>query len=187
MTVDDGATSAAAPTGAAAGAPPGDVVIRRLEPADYDAVTSRLELWWGGRPVGGSLPRLFFDHFHATSLAAEFGGELVGFLVGFLSPGRPQEAYIHFVGVSPDHRRRGAARAMYERFFDLAREQGRSTVRCLTSPVNLASIAYHTSMGFEIEPGDVIVDGVARRFDYDGPGVDRVLFVRRLGPGSAEN
>ena len=178
MKVDDDTAPAAAPADA--------VVIRRLEPADYDEVIGRLERWWGGRSVVGSLPRLFFDHFAATSLAVESDGELAGFLVGFLSPGRPDEAYIHFVGLSPDHRRQGVARSMYERFFDLARAYGRTTVRCLTAPVNLGSIAYHTSMGFEIEPGEIVIDGIARHLDYDGPGVDRVLFVRRLGPISGE-
>ena len=31
-------------------------------------------------------------------------GKLVGFLIGFLSQTDPEEAYIHFVGVAPDHR-----------------------------------------------------------------------------------
>ena len=37
------------------------------------------------------LPRLFFDHFHTTSFAAVDGNEdIVGFLVGFLSPQTPR-------------------------------------------------------------------------------------------------
>ncbi|MFE3981983.1 GNAT family N-acetyltransferase, partial [Priestia sp. YIM B13546] len=40
-------------------------------------------------------------------------------------------------------------------------------VRCVTSPVNKASIAYHTKMGFEIEQGNK-------------DNQDKVLFVKYL-------
>jgi len=47
------------------------------------------------------LPRLFLDHFHATSLVASSDDELVGFLIGFHSASAPHRAYVHFVGVAP--------------------------------------------------------------------------------------
>ena len=50
--------------------------------------------------------------------------------------------------------------------------EGRSLVRCVTSPLNEGSIAFHESLGFSVE-------SVAK--DYDGPGEDRVLFVKHLG------
>lgn len=134
--------------------------------------------WWG-RPVRAVLPRLFLDHFAPTSLIAEEPGPggaaaapgLAGFLVGFMSPSRPREAYIHFAGVSPDHRRAGLARRLYTRFFDLARDDGRDLVRAITPPHNEVSIAFHSALGFTVT-GPVP--------DYHGPGADRVLFERRL-------
>jgi len=123
--------------------------IRRARPDDYEPIVAVADAWWG-RPISHVLPRLFLDHFHLTSLIAEDGAELAGFLIGFLSPSLPDEAYIHFVGVSPTHRRRGLARTLYERFFDLARADGRGIVRAVTSPVNTASIAYHETMGFTV-------------------------------------
>jgi ribosomal protein S18 acetylase RimI-like enzyme len=118
------------------------------------------------------LPRLFFLHFEGTSFVAEDeAGDLVGFVCGFLSQTDTAEAYIHFVGVSPDHRGEGVGRALYERFFDEVREEGRSVVRCVTSPANEGSVAFHEALGFEV---DRVVP------DYDGPGEDRVLLVRTL-------
>lgn len=35
-------------------------------------------------------------------------------------------------------------------------------------------------MGFEIEEGDKLIDGVSVHSDYDGPNQDRVLFVKQL-------
>ena len=91
--------------------------------------------WWGGRDMAPMLPKLFFLHFEGTSFVAEDDeGKLVAFLIGFLSQTDPEEAYIHFVGVAPDHRGSGIGRELYERFFAVVAAQGRSRVRCVTSP-----------------------------------------------------
>ena len=117
------------------------------------------------------LPRLFFVHFRDTSFVAERDGELAGFLVGFLSPARREEAYVHFVGVSPAERGSGLGRELYERFFAVARADGRSRVSCVTSPANRGSLAFHVALGFEpSEP----------QAGYDGPGEDRVVLTRPL-------
>jgi len=135
-------------------------------------VIGRVNVWWDGRQMAPVLPRLFFLHFEGTSFVAEDeAGDLVGFVCGFLSQTDTAEAYIHFVGVSPDHRGEGVGRALYERFFDEVREEGRSVVRCVTSPANEGSVAFHEALGFEV---DRVVP------DYDGPGEDRVLLVRTL-------
>ncbi|MBA3433320.1 MAG: GNAT family N-acetyltransferase [Actinobacteria bacterium] len=118
------------------------------------------------------LPRLFFLHFEGTSFVAEEGDDLAGFVCGFLSQTDPEEAYIHFIGVSPEQRGTGIGRMLYERFFDEVRAQGRSVVRCVTSPANERSVAFHEALGFQ-------VDRVAE--DYDGPGEDRVLLLKLLG------
>ncbi|MFL5679780.1 MAG: GNAT family N-acetyltransferase [Chloroflexota bacterium] len=151
-----------------------DVTIRGVEDGDYDRIIGLLDAWWGGREMTDMLPRLFFTNFADTSFVAQDeDGSIVGFVCGFGSPARPGEAYVHFIGVDPRHRRRGVARLLYDRFAAEARAAGRTTLRALTSPVNEVSIAAHRALGFEVE-------GVRR--DYDGPGRDRVLFVRRLDP-----
>lgn len=154
--------------------------IRQLEPSDYDAITQVVDAWWGGRPMRGLLPRLFFDHFCDTSLVAEDDGQFIGFLIGFSSAARVGEAYIHFVGVHPSYRQRGVGRALSTRFFGLVQRQGCSVVRCITTLLNRASIAFHTRMGFALEPGSITDDGVAFTPAYDGPGHDRVRFVKHL-------
>jgi len=149
------------------------VKIRHAEPADYGRVIQHVNAWWGGREMAPMLPKLFFVHFEGTSFVAEDDdGRLVAFLVGFQSQTDPTEAYVHFVGVAPEHRGTGLGRELYERFAETARDHGCAVVRCVTSPANEASIAFHRKIGFE-------VDRIAA--DYDGPGEDRVLLVRRLG------
>lgn len=147
---------------------------------DFHSIHPRLDEWWGGRSMSTMLPRLFFVHFCHTSFVIEKEGEIIAFLVGFFSPSLPEEAYIHFVGVHPEYRKQGLGRHLYRRFFAEARQHGRNTVRCVTSPVNRTSIAYHRQMGFQIVEGDRQQDGVSVHTDYDGPGNDRVRFVKVL-------
>lgn len=144
--------------------------IRPAAAGDYDLIVSVVNDWWG-RDVVPGVPRLFLHHFHSTSLVAETNGTMTGFLVGFISPSSPDEAYIHYVATDPAHRRAGLARRLYEQFFDRARREGCTSVRAITSPANVASIAFHRRMGFE-------VSGLVP--DYNGPGRDMITFNRTL-------
>jgi predicted GNAT superfamily acetyltransferase len=148
-----------------------EIEIRHAQPADHARVIAVLDEWWGGRRMRDMLPKLFFVHFRDTSFVAERDGELAGFLVGFLSQTQPDEAYVHFVGVGPAERGSGLGRALYERFFAVARDAGRTLVTCVTSPRNEGSVAFHRSLGFEPS---------APQAGYDGPGEDRVVLTRAL-------
>jgi predicted GNAT superfamily acetyltransferase len=154
--------------------------IRPLSMADYPVVISVIDQWWGGRPMVGKLPRLFFEHFTDTSFAADRDGRLAGFLAGFISQSRTGEAYVHFVGVDPAQRGRGLGRLLYEAFFRAAQARGCVLVRAVTSPLNRGSVAFHRQIGFQLEPGDAEVDGIPVSSGYDGPGGDRVRFIRSL-------
>jgi predicted GNAT superfamily acetyltransferase len=149
--------------------------FRAARPDDYDTIIMLVDGWWG-RPIAGALQRLFLDHFFATSLVAECpDGEgeprLVGFLVGFNSPADQTPPSNHFVGVDPDERGAGLGRALYQEFFDAMRAAGRTEVHAVTSPVNVDSIEFHRSLGFNVV-GPIV--------DYDGVGADRVVFSRSL-------
>lgn len=126
------------------------------------------------------LPRLFFEHFGDTSFVAEIDGRVVGFLAGFLSQQHATDAYIHFAGIDPSYRGRGVARSLYERFFGVVAARGRTVVKCVTSPVNAESVAFHRHMGFTIRPGNAELAGVQIHENHDGPGQDRVLLVKNL-------
>ncbi|MGZ4159800.1 MAG: GNAT family N-acetyltransferase [Neobacillus sp.] len=154
--------------------------IRSVKGSDYYVISPLINEWWGGRNMSDMLPKLFFDHFTNTSFIAEKEGEIVGFLIGFLSQTHSNEAYIHFVGVHPEYRKHNIGKHLYNEFFYVVKQNGRNIVRCVTSPVNNVSIAYHTKMGFEIEEGDKRIDNVTVNTDYDGPKQDRVLFVKQL-------
>lgn len=172
-------------------------ILRPAREADFPRIASALRDWWrqpgfdteiATRERVAMVPRLWLQHFASTSLIAEMptdpGGQLYGFLVGFVSADRPDEGYIHFVGVWPGARRMGVGRLMYEAFFELCRARGCSKIRCVASPPNMLSVNFHAGMGFTLEPGPATTydDGPERPYmpDYDGPGIPRIRFVRAL-------
>jgi ribosomal protein S18 acetylase RimI-like enzyme len=146
------------------------VTVRVAAPEDYDSIAAVMDIWWG-RQVVGILPRLFLLHFHSSSLVAHDDAGLAGFLVGFMSPDRTADAYIHAVGIRPDLRSGGLATDLYERFFAQARQAGRTIVTAVTSSTNTGSVVFHRRMGF------AIMGPVA---NYHGPGQDRYVFERRI-------
>lgn len=158
------------------------MLIRNATPEDYAPIIAVLDDWWGGRHMSDMLPKLFFIHFQATSFVAEQDRQIAGFLIGFLSQTFSNEAYIHFVGIHPDYRKHSIGRKLYERFFLAMQQNQRDTVRCVTSPMNHNSIAFHTRMGFVPDPGPAENEaGIAYSPDYDGVGEHRVRFVKKIG------
>jgi ribosomal protein S18 acetylase RimI-like enzyme len=160
-------------------APLEGVTLRPPTEDDNTRLVEAVRTWWDDVPALADrgaervalVPRLFLQHFTDTSLIAEAEGQLVGFLIGFLSQSRSNQAYIHFVGVAPSHRRAGLGAALYARFFDICRQHARTEVHCITSVGNDRSIAFHQRQGFQVS------DPVP---DYDGPTFDRVTFVKYL-------
>ena len=160
-----------------------DLRFRRPVESDHPVLVGQVDDWWGGRKMHELLPRLWFQHFTGTSWVAEDAdGRLVGFLVGFVSPDRPDEAYIHMVGTSPNHRRTGLGRSLYERFFDDMRGLGVRRVRAVTWPGNQVSVRFHRALGFHPAdgPGTQNLYGTPAYPDHDADGDDRVAFSREL-------
>jgi ribosomal protein S18 acetylase RimI-like enzyme len=162
------------------------LIFRRPIPDDYERVMAVMPEWWDGRDLRSLLPKVFFEHFRGSSLLVEHEDRLIGFLVGFFCPDHADEAYIHFVGVEPSWRGAGLGRDLYRRFFALALANGRTVVRCVTAPVNTRSVAFHTSLGFSMLPGDGEVDGIPVVTDEGPHGHSLVRFQLYLHPESGE-
>jgi ribosomal protein S18 acetylase RimI-like enzyme len=157
--------------------------FRRPAEADHAPIVRLVDEWWGGRPLHRLLPRLWFGHFTRTSWIVETeDGRLAGFLVGFVSPDHPDQAYVHMVAVNPNLRRRGIGGALYKRFFDDVRRRGVRRVTAITWPGNRGSIGFHRALGFREDdgPGTRNIYGVRAHPDYESDGEDRTVFVREL-------
>jgi RimJ/RimL family protein N-acetyltransferase len=131
------------------------MILRDASRGDLDRVRGVLVEWWGGRDLSALLQPLFLENFASTSLIAEDDdGGLAGFLVGFPSVDDPASAYVHFVAVAPPLRGTGLGRGLHDEFAQRMSARGASSIRCVTSPVNTASIAFHERIGFHVESRD---------------------------------
>ena len=156
---------------------------RAAEPADAAAVSAAIDAWWPGQHmVHGVCPQLF-EHMGDTCIIVEEQGRLVGFLVGYLSQRRPGAGYVHYAGVHPDLRGGGLGHEMYRRFADLVRRRGGTHLYAETGTWNTRSIAFHRSIGFRLEPGDEVIEGIPVHHDEAGVGFDFVVMTMPLGQG----
>jgi ribosomal protein S18 acetylase RimI-like enzyme len=86
-------------------------------------------------------------------------------------PLAPDEASVRMLGVHPDARGRGVARALMDACFDLARDAGRARVSLETTQRMTAAQAMYAHMGFVRGPDRVFPDGfVLLHFERDVSG-----------------
>ncbi len=130
---------------------------------------SALDRWWGGLSSERAHP-VFFCGLGSHALIAEDEGELVGFLLGFITEESPRVAYVHLVGIHPDHRRLGVGKQLYERFIERARGAGAASMKAITTVGNEGSVRFHEALGF----------GAREEEDYAGRGRSRVVFTKDL-------
>ncbi|MBT8349635.1 MAG: GNAT family N-acetyltransferase [Deltaproteobacteria bacterium] len=150
--------------------------LRNSTQSDHQRINGVLKVWWGGRDLTWMLPKLFLIHFCNTSFVIEKDEALIAFLIGFLSPSRVKEGYIHFAGVHPDFRGIGIGEYLYDRFFGICKASSRNIIRACTSPVNKGSIEFHKKIGFNISDGNAEIDGIQVTLDYNKPNDPKVLF-----------
>jgi ribosomal protein S18 acetylase RimI-like enzyme len=160
-----------------------DLRFRRPTEADHPALVGVVDEWWGGRRMQPFFQRLWFQHFCGTSWLAELpDGRPAGFLVGFISPDDPTVGYVKLITTNPNLRQRGLGRELYERFIADVAARGVREVRAITWPGNRVSVRFHTAIGFRPVDGAGTQNlyGTPAFPDYDAPGEDRVVFVRRV-------
>jgi GNAT superfamily N-acetyltransferase len=145
------------------------MIIRGIKKSDFDYIVSVLDRWWGG-PAGERAHPVFFYELGEQALIAEESEEVVGFLLGFVAPTVPPTAYVHLVGIHPDHRRKGVGKDLYEHFAERARRAGASRLKAITTVGNDGSIRFHAALGFT----------VTEDHDYAGQGRSRVVFTKDL-------
>jgi ribosomal protein S18 acetylase RimI-like enzyme len=135
-----------------------------VTPDDLAEILAGFDRFWDGRDLRALHHPMFARQFGDTGLVARRDGELVGYLLGFVT-GRG-EGYVHLVAVRDDARGTGVARTLYERFA----AGGMTAVTAITSPGNTGSLAFHARLGFTATTVP----------DYSGPGQHRVLLRREL-------
>lgn len=147
---------------------PANLVARPITKVDFDKIVQVVDHWWEG-PIAVLAHPMFFYEFGRYARVVEDAneGRLVGFLLGFASEG---VGYVHLVGIDPQYRRKGVARALYAEFTTICLQAGAKRLKAITTAGNDGSIRFHEALGFTAHE-DV---------DYAGPGRRRVVLTKDL-------
>src|SRR5712692_9885672 len=143
--------------------------------ADFHQILGNLAQFWGSERTLSLHHPMFLREFGDTAYVIREDGDVIAYLLGFLSQTEPV-GYVHLVGVRASHRRKGLAGRLYAHFADVASGRGCTELKAITTPDNVGSIAFHESIGM-MPVGDT---GSAVTLNYAGPGQDRVVMRKRL-------
>jgi GNAT superfamily N-acetyltransferase len=144
----------------------------RITPAhitDIQQVLADHPRYWGERDLRDLHLLALVQEFGETCLVARSDDGILGYLIGFVTPGGT--GYVHLIATRDDARGSGLGRELYAAFTEAARRQGAVRLKAITSLGNKGSVAFHRSLGFEVRVEE----------DYNGPGEDRVVFSRAVG------
>jgi len=146
--------------------------------ADFDQILADITDFWGNDHTLKLHHPILLYEFGNSAYVIKEGNLIVAYLFGFISQTAPV-GYIKFVGVRRTHQRRGLGRQLYNKFTEFAKSKGCTELKAITSPTNKVSIAFHKSFGMELsgEPGE---EGVLVVKNYGGPGIDRVVFRKKI-------
>ena len=139
---------------------------RPLVKADYDHIVRVIDEWWGG-PTSALAHPIFFYELGELARVAEADGKMVGFLFGFPTG---DCGYVHMVGIHPEYRRRGVARALYASFEAECRARGCKRLKAINTLGNEGAVRFHEALGFRAETVE----------DYAGPNRARFVFSKEL-------
>lgn len=156
---------------------------QRCTSADFAEILHDLTDFWGSDRTRALHHPMFLHEFGDSAWVIREAGRVVAYLFGFLAQTAPI-GYVHLVAVRSECRGRGLARRLYEHFAAFALSHGCRGLKAITSLRNETSIAFHRSLGMEPE-GAAVEHGMPVVRDYAGPGQDRVVFRKAIGPQAA--
>jgi GNAT superfamily N-acetyltransferase len=152
--------------------------ITRCTKSDWDQIISEFTDFWGDERTKSLHNPILLYEFGNSAFVSKVGEKVVGYTFGFISQTEPT-GYVKFIGVRRSHQKRGIGRRLYEHFTEFVRSKGCQELKAITSPTNKVSVAFHKSIGMQMtgEPND---EGVPVVKNYSGPGIDRVVFRKKI-------
>lgn len=150
---------------------------RPLTKADYDQIVRVIDRWWEGPSTALAHPIFFYELGSLARVVDWDDGTMVGFMLGFVAEraagatdAGSRIGYMHLIGIHPEYRRRGVARALYSAFEDACRAAKCSAIKAITTHGNDGSVRFHLALGYT----------AANVEDYAGPGRARIVFEKAL-------
>ena len=146
--------------------------------SDWDQILNDFIDFWGDERTKSLHNPILLYEFGNSAFVAKEGEKVVGYIFGFISQTEPI-GYVKFIGVRKSRQKKGIGRKLYKHFAEFARGQGCKELKAITSPTNKVSIAFHKSIGMK-PSGEPNEEGIPVIKDYSGPGIDRVVFRKKI-------
>ena len=138
--------------------------IRPYEPADEDQVVALWQRCGLTRPWND--PRKDIRRKRAVRRDLFLVGVLDGAVVGTVMAGYDgHRGWIYYLGVDPDHQRRGFGRLLMEEAETRLRAAGCPKINLQVRTSNTAVVAFYQSMGYALDE----VVSLGKRLEHDGP------------------
>ena len=152
--------------------------IQYCTKSDFDQILSDIVDFWGSDHVLGVHHPMFIYEFGNTAFVVKSGDKVMAYLFGFFSQ-TEKIGYIHLIGVRQSFRGKGLGKQLYDNFTAIAKRQGCSKLKAITTPGNNTSIAFHKKIGMRLT-GEKNMEGIEVIKNYYGPGQDRVVFEKEI-------
>jgi GNAT superfamily N-acetyltransferase len=146
--------------------------------ADFDQIITDFIDFWGDERTRSLHNPVYLYEFGNTAYVAKEDDKVIGYLFGLFSQTAPV-AYVKFIGVRQSYQKKGIGRSLYEHFIEFAKSKGCTEVKAITSPTNKVSVAFHRGIGMELL-GEQDEAGIPVVKNYSGPGIDRVVFRKKI-------
>lgn len=160
-----------------------DLKIRNTLEEDFVEIADLAENCSPMETERNSIYHIFTKFFKSTSFVAELPSEEIGgFLLGFISPENPEEAYIHLLCVDPKMRGKHIGKKLVEKFIDEVALKGCKKICLSTKPINWNSISFYKKMGFLEDQNQETINilGVNAVKNYNGMGQHMVVFYKLI-------
>jgi ribosomal protein S18 acetylase RimI-like enzyme len=159
-----------------------DITVRNVRGDDFLKIAELAEKCNSITREKNSIYHMFTKFFRNTSFLVKDSAEksVLGFLLGFISPVDPNNAYIHILCVKPGFGKESIAAYLLQSFFEVLRDKGCRKVYLLTKPRNKVAVSFYKTLGFKEYENDktIDIDGLNVIRNYNGPGEHRVVFFK---------
>lgn len=119
---------------------------------------------------------LYASLFSSTCPVALIDERLTGAVIAFRSQENPKEVYVQDVMVHPDYRKKGIAKRLMNRIQAKATEWKCVRIWLSSEVENTVSQALWSSIGFQNQAGDKVIDGISVITNFKGKGKDRAIY-----------
>ncbi len=120
--------------------------IQKCTKADFDQIRSEIFDFWGTDRTLYVHQRVFIRKFGESAYVIKEGDKVIAYLWGFIDEKR-KIGWVHLIGVRITHQKKGIGRNLYDHFIEYAKKNGCKTIKAITIPENIESIAFHKKIG----------------------------------------